>query len=190
MPGVWSKLIRRNKVRIMRPLAKTYRTISSASVDALWQKVINLADVSWHPLWMETNVPKGLLPKPGLIYQAVTRLSPIPVRIFVEKVRPRELLSVRVMAIPGVEERITYQVESTVCGTYISYSVTLKGWLSPVVWSVIQPYAAKVAARLAAAVEQEQLTPGVSGLGQLKGDVQDLFGSVMFVLIGLEYWVG
>jgi len=135
-------------------LAKTYRVLTPASVDALWHKVIDLADVSWHPLLASTNIPKGLVPKPGLIYQAVTRSIPIPIRIFVEQVRPRELLSVRIMTLPGLEERVIYKVESTVCGTQISYSITLRGWLSPLIWSLIKPSAAKVAAELAHAAEQ------------------------------------
>lgn len=138
-------------------LAGTYEVVSSASVDELWGKVVDLADVSWHPLLSETNVPNGLIPTPGLIYRAVSRLSPIPIKIFVERVLPRELLCVRVLALPGVEERVTYRIESTVCGTYVSYSVTLRGWLSPIVWSVIRPYAAKVARELAHAAEQEGL---------------------------------
>ncbi len=138
-------------------LVKTYQAISSASVDDLWRKVIDLADVSWHPILWKTNVPYGLIAKPGLIYQAFTRLCPIPIQIFVERVNPRELLSVRILAIPGVEERVTYQVKSTLCGTCISYSVTLRGWLSPIIWSVIQPYAERVASRLAQAAEQAAL---------------------------------
>ncbi len=135
-------------------LFKTYRVISSAPVDVLWQKLINIADVSWHPLFSETNVPLGLIAKPGLIYQAVTRLTPIPVRIFVENVRPGELLSIRILAIPGMEQKITYQVESTLCGTYISCSVTLRGWLSPLIWWLIKPYSSRVAAELANAAER------------------------------------
>jgi len=138
-------------------LARTYRALSSASVDVLWQKLMNLADVSWHPLLTSTNAPRGLIAKPGLIYYAVTRLTPIPIRIFVERVRPEELLSFRILAIPGVEKRVTYQVESTVWGTYISFSVTLRGWLSPLVWVLIQPYTARVAAELAQAAEQISL---------------------------------
>ncbi|NEO45993.1 MAG: SRPBCC family protein, partial [Moorea sp. SIO4A3] len=115
---------------------------------------INLADVSWNPLLSSTNAPKGLMAKPGLIYQVVTRLIPIPVRIFVERVLPGELLSIRFLAIPGVENRVTYQVESTLCGTYISYSVTLKGWLSPLIWWMIRPYVARVVFELAQAAEQ------------------------------------
>lgn len=135
-------------------LFKTYRAVSQAPVDVLWQKLINLADVSWHPLFSRTNAPLGLIAKPGIIYQAVTRLTPIPVRIFVENVRPGQLLSIRVLAIPGMEQRVTYQVESTLCGTYISYSVTLRGWLSPLIWWLIKPYSARVAAELAHAAER------------------------------------
>lgn len=144
----------RESLRCEFALLKTYRVLSSASVDVLWQKLINLADVSWHPLLSSTNAPLGLIAKPGLIYQVVTRLIPIPVRIFVERVSPMELLSVRVLALPGVEKRVTYQVESTVCGTYVSYSVTLRGWLSPLLWWMIRPYAARVAAELAASAEE------------------------------------
>ena len=147
--GIWCKF----------SLFRTYRALSTAPVDVLWQKLINLADVSWHPLLSSTNAPKGLIAKPGLIYQVVTRLIPIPVRIFVERVRPGELLTgelltIRFLAIPGVEKRVTYQVESTVCGTYVSYSVTLRGWLSPLIWWLIRPYAARVASELAQAAEQ------------------------------------
>jgi hypothetical protein len=95
----------------------------------------------------------GLIAKPGLIYQVVTRLTPIPIQLFVENVRPGELLSLRVLAIPGMEQKITYQVESTLCGTYISYSVTLRGWLSPLIWLWMKPYAARVATELAHAAE-------------------------------------
>ncbi|MBD1832371.1 SRPBCC family protein [Trichocoleus sp. FACHB-90] len=138
-------------------LARTYRVVSSASADVLWEKLINLGDVSWHPLLTSTNVPRGLIAKPGLIYKAVTRLMPIPIRVFVERVRPCELFSARVLAIPGVEKRVTYQVESTVCGTYVSYSVTLRGWLSPLIWWIIRSSSARVAAELASAAEQVSL---------------------------------
>ncbi|MBW4603602.1 MAG: SRPBCC family protein [Calothrix sp. FI2-JRJ7] len=153
MQGWLSRFIHRKRRRICASLVRTYREISSASVDELWQKVVDIADVSWHPLLKSTNVPYGLVPKPGLIYQAVTRLSPIPIRIFVERVNPRELLSIRVLALPGIEERITYKVESTVCGTCLSYSVTLRGWLSPLIWSFSRPYADRVARALVEAVE-------------------------------------
>ncbi|MBW4551113.1 MAG: SRPBCC family protein [Aphanocapsa sp. GSE-SYN-MK-11-07L] len=138
------------------PLAVRYQVISSASVDLIWQKVINLADVSWHPLIASTNVPYGLVAKPGLIYQAVSRLLiPLRMRIFVERVRPEELLSVRILALPGLEEQVTYQIESSVCGTCISYSVMLRGWLSPLIWSLIRGHAAQVANQLAISAEAE-----------------------------------
>jgi len=149
----------RRRRSLPHSLMKTYQAISSASVDDLWRKVIDIADVSWHPLLWKTNVPYGLIAKPGLIYQAFSRLFPMPIQIFVERVNPRELLSVRILAMPGVEERVTYQVESTLCGTCISYSVTLRGWLSPLIWSFLQPYAERVASRLARAAEQAALKP-------------------------------
>ena len=149
-----SKFIHRKRRRFCASLVRTYRELSSATVDELWQKVVDLGDVSWHPLLKSTNVPYGLVPKPGLIYQAFTRLSPIPIQIFVERVNPRELLSIRILAIPGIEERIIYKVESTVCGTCLSYSVTLRGWLSPLIWSFSRPYADKVARALVDAAEK------------------------------------
>lgn len=161
MPSMLSKFLRYRKRRFQCSLAKTYRAISSASVEDLWKKVIDLTDVSWHPVLASTNVPKGLVAKPGLIYQAFTRLIPIPIQIFVERVRPGELLSVRILVMPGLEEQITYQVESTVCGACLSYSVTLRGWLSPVLGSFIYACASQVAERLVQAVEQ-------AALGQLK----------------------
>ena len=139
---------------------KTYRAVSNVPIDFLWQKLIDIADVSWHPFFSETNLPKGLRAKPGLIYQVVTRLTPIPIKIFVENVRPQELLSIRILAIPGMEQRISYQIESTLCGTYISYSVTLRGWLSPVLWWLIKPYCARVATELAHAAENRLALDG------------------------------
>ncbi|MBD2101586.1 SRPBCC family protein [Leptolyngbya sp. FACHB-261] len=144
-------------------LVRTYQAYSSAPVETIWQKVVDLADVSWHPLLTDTNIPRGLTVRPGLIYQAVTRLAPIPIRIFVERVNPGELLSVRILALPGIQERVIYRVESTICGTRISYSVTLSGWFSPLVWWILRPYAARVAAELALAVENE------SSLGHSSG---------------------
>lgn len=161
-----TRLINYRKRRFQCSLARNYRAISSASVDDLWQKIIDLADVSWHPILGSTNVPNGLVAKPGLIYQAFTRRVPIPIQIFVERVRPGELLSVRVLVMPGLEEQITYQVESTVCGACVSYSVTLRGWLSPIFWSFIHPHAARVASSLVQAVEQAvpgQLKPSKRG---------------------------
>lgn len=172
-----------------RSFVKTYQAISTASVDALWQKVANLADVSWHPVIISTNAPHGLLPTPGLIYQAVTCFFPIPIRIFVERVNPRELLSIRILALPGLEERVTYQVESTVCGTQISYSVTLRGWLSPLVWSVIRPYAARVASQLAQAAEQDLLKPRLHKRSeQIRQNFRDLFG-LFVACLGFSYGV-
>lgn len=175
MRGCLSKFIHRKRRRVRCSLARTYRAISSASVDELWQKVVDLTDVSWHPLLARTNVPYGLVPKPGLIFRAVTRLGPIPIRIFVERVRPGELLSIRVLAIPGVEERVAYQVESTRCGTCVSYSVTLRGWLSPLIWSLSRPYAARVAAALAAAAEQAASTAASGERKSLKGSAMNSF---------------
>ncbi|WP_346016606.1 SRPBCC family protein [Chroococcidiopsis sp. CCMEE 29] len=173
MQGCLSKFIHCRGHWFRCSLVRTYREISSASVDQLWQKVVDLADVSWHPLLASTNVPYGLVPKPGLIFQAVTRLGPIPIRIFVEHIQPGELMSVRVLAIPGLEERVTYRVESTVCGTCVSYSVTLNGWLSPLVWSLIRPHAARVAAALAQAAEQAAMQALSGKPKPLKGSCLD-----------------
>lgn len=148
LPRLWAS------IRLPERLDKSYRVISSAPVETLWQTMINLADVSWHPLLTSTNAPHGLIPKPGLIYRAFTRLCPIPISIFVERVLPQELVSIRVFPMPGLEERVTYQIQSTVGGTQISYSVTLRGWLSPLAWSLLKPYAARVAKALAEAAEQ------------------------------------
>jgi hypothetical protein len=146
-----------HKQRLQCSLVRTYQALSSASVEELWRTIDNLADMSWHPILASTNVPRGLVVKPGLIYEAVTRLIPIPVQIFVERVRPGELLSVRILVLPGLEEQVTYQVKSTVCGACVSYSVTLRGWLSPLFWSVLRPYAAQVAANVVQATEQAAL---------------------------------
>jgi hypothetical protein len=173
MQGYLSKFIHCQRCWFAGSLARTYQEISSASVDELWQKVVDLEDVSWHPVLARTNVPYGLVPQPGLIFQAVTRLGPIPIRIFVERVHPRELLSVRVLAIPGVEERVAYRVESTVCGTRVSYSVTLRGWLSPLIWSLSRPSAARVAAALAAAAEKAALQAMSGERKSLKGSCFD-----------------
>lgn len=166
----------RYQKRCQCSLARTYQALSSASVDDLWQKIVDLTDVSWHPIIASTNVPNGLVAKPGLIYQAVTRLSPIPIQIFVERVRPGELLSVRILVLPGLEEQVTYQVKSTVCGTCVSYSVTLRGWLSPLLWSLMRPYAARVVSELVRAAEQTALQ-AVSGklTGKLKRSKQRCF---------------
>lgn len=192
MLGLWFKFNLR-ALGWFRPLARTYQAVSSVPVDDLWRKVANLADVSWHPLISSTNVPNGLIPKPGLIYQAVTRLSPIPIRIFVERVRPMELLSIRILALPGVEERVTYRVESTVCGARVSYSVTLRGWLSPLIWSVIRGYAAKVPAKLVHAAEDAaQQNKAIAEPSRrpkfVKSSFQDLL-SVVFAVVSFQNFV-
>lgn len=132
---------------------KTYRTLSRASLDSLWQKLIRVADVSWHPLFASTDLPQGLVAKPGLFYRVVTKLAPIPIRFFVESVRPQELLSIRIIGIPGMEQRITYSMSSTLRGTYFVCSITLDGWLSPLLWWLIRPYCDRVASDLLSAVE-------------------------------------
>ncbi|MGA7938047.1 MAG: SRPBCC family protein [Kovacikia sp.] len=154
MFGLSSRFLYRKRRLFQCSLARTYQVLSSASVDDLWRKIADLADVSWHPLIASTNVPRGLVVKPGLIYQGFTRLIPIPIQIFVERVRPGEMLSVRILVMPGLEEQVTYQVESTVWGACVSYSVTVRGWLSPLFWSLLRPFAARVAADLAQAAEQ------------------------------------
>lgn len=171
------------------PLVGTYHVLSSASVDDLWQKVVNLADVSWHPLLAKTNVPNGLIPKPGLIYQAVSRLFPISIRIFVERVQPGELLSVRIYALPGLEERVTYRVESTLCGTRVSYSATLRGWLSPIVWSIIRPYAARVASELANAVERDRQA-SINPTSKFPKPNPDLLALLLAIGIGQKLFEG
>jgi hypothetical protein len=143
--------------RSHKALVRTYQALSSASVEELWKKITNLADVSWHPIIASTNVPYGLVVKPGLIYQAFTRLIPIPMQIFVERVCPQEALSIRILVLPGLEEQVTYRVESTVCGTCVSYSVTLRGWLAPLLWSLMQPSAAQVALKLVQSAERSIL---------------------------------
>lgn len=188
MLGFWCR-ISQFKVGYVSPLFETFQVASSASVDELWRKVVNLADVSWHPLISSTNVPNGLIPKPGLIYKAVTRFSPFPIRIFVERVDHRELLSFRILAIPGIEERVTYQVESTVWGTRVSYSVTLKGWLSPIMWSFVRPHAARVAAALANAAEkaakQRLLQQSSHHRPRIKSRFQDLLS---LTIVAISAW--
>ncbi|MBF2098291.1 MAG: SRPBCC family protein [Gloeomargaritaceae cyanobacterium C42_A2020_066] len=134
---------------------KTYRALSTAPVERIWWKLANLGDLSWHPLMARADVPWGLLAKPGILFEAVSRLSPLRMRLFVERVDQGEFLSFRVFALPGIEEQVSYQVHSTVLGTQITYSVTLRGWLAPLVWSLIRPHAERVAQRLAQAAEQE-----------------------------------
>lgn len=153
-------------------LVRTYQALSSASVEELWQKITDLADISWHPILASTNVPYGLVIKPGLIYQAFTRLIPIPIQIFVERVRPQEALSIRILVLPGLEEQVTYRVKSTVCGTCVSYSVTLRGWLAPLLWSLIRPCAAQVALKL---VQSAELSMAQALSGNLKPSKRGCF---------------
>jgi hypothetical protein len=162
----WCHWLEHVKSMKASPLFATFQVASNVSADELWRKVMNLADVSWHPMWSSTNLPTGIIPKPGLIYKAVTRFSPFPIRIFVERVDHQRRLSFRIMAVPGVEEHVTYQVESTMWGTRVFYSVTLKGWLSPLIWSFVRPYASQVASALVQAAEtaaSQRLLSRVSG---------------------------
>jgi hypothetical protein len=167
---------------VKQTLEQTYQVVSTASVDALWHKITDLATVSsWHPLITSTNVPKGLIAKPGLIYRVVTRWIPVPIKIFVENVLPGELLSIRIFPVPGLEERVVYQIESTLCGTQISYTVKLRGWLSPLAWSFLRPHAAQVAAALARAAEQPQLA------SLHRRPFQDFLGLVILLSSGWLY---
>ncbi|MEL6454313.1 MAG: SRPBCC family protein [Cyanobacteria bacterium J06623_5] len=137
-----------------------YWAASTAPADALWQTVTNLADLAtWHPLITRTNAPRGQQAKPGLIYRAFSRYAPISAQIFVERVLPGELLSVRVFLLPGVQERATYRIVSTLCGTCVLYSVTLSGWLSPLLWPMVRPQVDQVATSLVHAAEQASLHP-------------------------------
>lgn len=132
----------------------TYQAQCAAPVETLWQLLIDLADVSWHPLIGSTDVPHGLTAKPGLIYRAMPRWFPVPIQIFVERVTHQKLLSVRLFPVPGLEERVVCQLESTVWGTQISYSVTLRGWLSPIAGSILHPWAVKILSAIALAAEK------------------------------------
>ena len=146
-----STLAQRNR----KILEKHYQVSSTASIEVLWQKINDLAGLaSWHPLITATNAPNGQQAKPGLIYRVFAHWVPVPIKIFVESVLPGECISLRVFPVPGLEERAIYRLESALCGTRISYSIELKGWLSPVAWSFLRPYAARVAAALAQAAEQ------------------------------------
>ena len=150
-----SALTQKNK----RSLEKHYQVSSTASIDVLWQMINDLAGLaSWHPLITATNAPNGQQAKPGLIYRVFAHWVPVPIKIFVENVLPGEYISLRVFPVPGLEERAIYRLESALCGTKISYSIELKGWLSPVAWSFLRPYAARVAAALAQAAEQATTT--------------------------------
>lgn len=137
-----------------------YWASSTASADTLWQTITNLADLAvWHPLIERTNAPRGQKAKPGLIYRAFSRYLPMSTQIFVERVLPGELLSVRVFPLPGLQERATYRVVSTLCGTVVLYSITLSGWLSPFVWPVVRPRVDQVATALVQAAELSTADP-------------------------------
>lgn len=71
-----------------------------------------------------------------------------------ERVLPGELLSVRVFPLPGLQERATYRIVSTICGTCVLYSMTLSGWLTPFVWPVVRPHVDQIAMSLIQAAEQ------------------------------------
>lgn len=185
MRGCVQAIARQPHTYVKRSLASSYQAVSSASADVLWQVVANLADVSWHPLLGSTNAPNGLMAKPGLIYKAFTRRFPLPIRIFVERVDHHELLSVRLYVLPGLEERVTYQIESTLCGTRVSYSVTLRGWLSPLAWSLIRPHAAKVASALARAAEQTARQALVGSRQPASRPTQDLLSCLPLAVIAL-----
>ncbi len=149
-----------------------YWATSTAPAETLWQLVTNLADLNtWHPLITSTNAPRGQRAKPGLIYRAVMPYLPISTQIFVERVLPGELLSIRLFPLPGLQERVTYRIVSTLCGTCVLYSITLSGWLSPLAWPVVKPHATKVAAALVEAAEQH-----MSG-APVKASKTDIFGS-------------
>ena len=140
------------------------RATRIASADTLWQMVNNLADLAtWHPIVTGTNAPKGQQAKPGLIYRTMSRYLPVSTQVFVERVLPGELVSMRLFPLPGLQERVTYRIVSTLCGTCVLYSITLSGWLSPLAWPVVKPQVTKVATALVEAAEMEttgQMTKG------------------------------
>lgn len=171
--------------QVGRSLVRTYQAASTASIDILWQKVADLADVSWHPLLVSTNAPQGLTAKPGVIYNGFSWLFPLPIRIFVERVDPGERMTVRVYTVPGLEERVTYQVTSTLWGTQISYSITLRGWLSPLAWSLIRPHAARVAAALAQAAEQATALPSLTQSRRPDLNSRDIFSVLSLAILDL-----
>lgn len=146
-------------MRLRWSLVKTYRAMSAASVEKTWQKLTNLTDVSWNPMLASTDAPLGLLAKPGLIYPAMSRWNLIPFRLFIESVEPNRFLSIRMLAVPGLEERVTYQISKDMSGTSISYSIMLKGWLTPIVWTLFHSPAKQVARQLARAAEVDSYEP-------------------------------
>lgn len=138
----------------------SYWETSTAPAETLWQIVTDLADIaSWHPLIKSTNAPYGQRAKPGLIYRACNRYFPLSTQVFVERVLPGELLSIRLFPLPGLQERVTYRIVSTLCGSCVLYSMTLTGWLSPLAWPMMKPQSGRVAAALVEAAEQAALQP-------------------------------
>ena len=132
------------------------RATQIASAETLWKIVDNLADLeTWHPLVTGTNAPRGQQAKPGLIYRTMSRYLPLSTQVFVERVLPGELVSMRLFPLPGLQERVTYRIISTLCGTCVLYSITLSGWLSPLAWPVVKPQVIKVATALVEAAELE-----------------------------------
>lgn len=139
---------------------RNYWTASTAPAEIVWQMVIDLTNfAAWHPLISSTNAPYGQRAKPGLIYRVCSRYFPLSTRVFVERVQPGELLSIRLFPFPGLQERVTYRIVSTICGTCVLYSITLSGWLSPLAWPMMKPHAVRVAAALVQAAEQETMSP-------------------------------
>ncbi|MGB7247913.1 MAG: SRPBCC family protein [Phormidesmis sp.] len=157
-----------------------YWTECTAPAETLWQMVSDLADIaSWHPLITSTNAPRGQRATPGLIYRAVSRYFPLSTQVFVERVLPGELLSIRLFPFPGLQERVTYRIVSTLCGTCVLYSMTLSGWLSPLAWPMMKPQAPRVAVALVRAAEAASLHPNASARGlyrsPYKTDADDIF---------------
>ena len=139
---------------------RNYWTASTAPAEIIWQMVTDLASfATWHPLISSTNAPYGQTATPGLIYRVCSRYFPLSTQVFVERVQPGELLSIRLFPFPGLQERVTYRIVSTICGTCVLYSVTLSGWLSPLAWAMMRPQTVKVAAALVQAAEQETIRP-------------------------------
>ena len=145
--------------RLRWTLVKTYRVISSASVDTIWAKLSDVTDVSWNPMLSSIDAPLGLKAKPGLFFHAFSSWIPLPTQLFVETVQPQQFLSIRIFAFPGLEERITYQIASDVKGTFISYSIMLRGWLTPIIWPFLHFPAQKAAQTLAHAAEVKGQKP-------------------------------
>ncbi|PZO17875.1 MAG: hypothetical protein DCF25_10530 [Leptolyngbya foveolarum] len=158
---------------------RNYWTASTAPAEIIWQMVTDLASLAtWHPLISSTNAPYGQTATPGLIYRVCSRYFPLSTQVFVERVQPGELLSIRLFPFPGLQERVTYRIVSTICGgTCVLYSITLSGWLSPIAWAMMKPHAVKVAAALVQAAEQETIQPTDSKQRRDRYNQQsDIFG--------------